>query len=50
MMEEIINLTNLRLQTSFAADLAGIAFAVLLIVSPVLIMISVPKRLDESGE
>lgn len=50
MTEEIMNLTNRRLRTPRAAALAGIAFAVLLTLSLVLIRISVPERLDDSGE
>jgi hypothetical protein len=49
-MEDIMNLTDRRLRTPRAAALAGIAFAVLLIVSLVLIRISVPERLDDTGE
>jgi len=44
-----MNLTNRKLRTPRAAALAGIAFAVLLIVSLVLIRISVPERLDDTG-
>lgn len=50
MMEEQMSLINRKLRTPRAAALAGIAFAVLLIVSLVLIRISVPERLDGSGE
>jgi hypothetical protein len=49
MTDEIMNLTNRNLRTPRAAALAGIAFAILLIVSLVLIRISVPERLDDSG-
>jgi hypothetical protein len=50
MMEDMMNLTNRKLRTPRAAALAGIAFAVLLIVSLVLIRISVPESLDDTGE
>ena len=49
MAELTPNLTNRRLRTPRAAALAGIAFAVLMILSLVLIRISVPERLDDSG-
>ena len=50
MTKEMINFTNRKLRTPRAAALAGIAFALLLIVSLVLIRISVPESLDDSGE
>jgi hypothetical protein len=50
MTEEKISLTSRRLKTPRAAALAGIAFSILLIVSLVLIRISVPERLDDSGD
>ena len=50
MMEEINNLTNRKLRTPRAAALAGIAFAILFIISLVLIRISVPENLNDSGE
>jgi len=50
MTKKTMNLTNRRLRTPRAAALAGIAFAVLLIVSLVLIRISVPERLDDTGQ
>lgn len=49
-MTEKTSLTRRRLRTPRAAALAGIAFAVLMIISLVLIRISVPERLDDSGE
>lgn len=49
MTEEKMTLTNRKLRTPRAAALAGIVFAVLLIASLVLIRISVPERLDDSG-
>ena len=48
-MTENTGLTRRRLRTPRAAALAGIAFAVLMILSLVLIRISVPERLDDSG-
>jgi hypothetical protein len=50
MMEDMMNLTNRRLRTPRAAALAGIAFAILFLISLVLIRISVPENLDDSGE
>ena len=50
MAEETLDLTNRRLRTPRAAALAGIGFAVLMILSLVLIRISVPERLDDSGD
>ena len=50
MTDEQLNLTDRRLRTPRAAALAGIAFAVLFIISMVLIRISVPERMDDSGE
>ena len=50
MTDEKIDLTNQRLRTPRAAALAGIAFAILFIVSLVLIRISVPENLNDSGE
>jgi hypothetical protein len=49
MTEEIMFLTNRKLRTPRAAALAGIVFSVLLIISLVLIRISVPERLDDTG-
>ena len=48
-MTEKTSLTRRRLRTPRAAALAGIAFAILMIVSLVLIRVSVPERLDDSG-
>jgi hypothetical protein len=50
MTDEQMNLTNRKLRTPRAAALAGIAFAVLFIISLVLIRISVPENLNDSGE
>ena len=50
MTDEQNNLTDRRLRTPRAAALAGIAFAILFIISLVLIRISVPERLDDTGE
>jgi hypothetical protein len=50
MTDEQLNLINRRLRTPRAAALAGIAFAILFIVSLVLIRISVPENLNDSGE
>jgi len=49
-MTETTRLTRRRLRTPRAAALAGIAFAILMIISLVLIRISVPERLDDTGE
>ena len=49
-MTEKTSLTRRRLRTPRAAALAGIAFAVLMIISLVLIRISVPESLDDAGE
>ena len=48
-MTEKTSLTRRRLRTPRAAALAGIAFAVLMIISLVLIRISVPESLYDSG-
>ena len=48
-MSENTSLFRRRLRTPRAAALAGIAFAVLMIISLVLIRISIPERLDDSG-
>lgn len=50
MTDEITNLTDRRLRTPRAAALAGIAFAILFIISLVLIRISIPENLDDTGE
>jgi hypothetical protein len=50
MTDEQIKLINRRLRTPRAAALAGILFAILFIISLVLIRISVPERLDDTGE
>jgi hypothetical protein len=50
MTEDKTNLINRRLRTPRAAALAGIVFALLMIVSLVLIRLSVPESLDDSGE
>lgn len=49
MTDETMALINRKLRTPRAAALAGIAFSVLLIVSLVLIRISVPENLDDTG-
>ena len=49
-MTETTHLTRRRLRTPRTAALAGIAFALLMIVSLVLIRISVPERMDDAGE
>ncbi|MEA3327690.1 MAG: hypothetical protein U9R53_10380 [Chloroflexota bacterium] len=49
MTEETINLTQRRLKTPRAAALAGIIFAILFIISIVLIRISIPESLNDSG-
>lgn len=50
MTEEQINLTQRRLRTPRAAALSGIIFALLQIVSLVLIQVSVPESPIESGK
>lgn len=50
MTDDQINIINRRLRTPRAAALAGIAFAILFIISLVLIRISVPENLNDSGE
>ncbi|MFN2127404.1 MAG: hypothetical protein ACK2TU_06045 [Anaerolineales bacterium] len=48
-MTEMTSITRRRLRTPRMAALAGIAFAILLIVSLLLIRVSIPETLDDSG-
>ncbi len=50
MEDQQMNLTDRRLRTPRAAALAGIAFAILLMISLVLVRISIPENLNDSGE